>query len=386
MVPKLQTSNVSLRTSKFGERCSPALRAAGSLVLVLVLGFVSSGLLLRAVGDLPSSLSDAEFWRLTEELSEPNGYFRSDNFLSNEVGYQEVIPELLGRIRPGGVYMGVAPEINFTYIVALKPKLAFIVDIRRGNLHEHLLYKALFEMSSDRAEFLSRLFSRKRPADLAAGASVAALFEAYDRVEPSEALFKENLADVLEWLAKRHGFALRAEDPEGIEYVYREAFFRGGPYLDYSYGSANGMGGRNTPTYWQLMLATDDSGRNHSFLASEEHYAWIKAFESKNLLVPIVGDFAGPTAIRSVGKYVADRGGTIAAFYLSNVEQYLTGGKWDVFCGNVAALPLDETSSFIYTGRGAPGAYGRGGFGRGGGMGISRSRLMQPEAKACIGQ
>ena len=65
--------------------------------------------------------------------------------------------------RPGGVYLGVGPEQNFTYIAALKPKMVFITDIRRGNLHMQLMYKALFELSADRAEFVSRLFTKKRP-------------------------------------------------------------------------------------------------------------------------------------------------------------------------------------------------------------------------------
>ena len=88
---------------------------------------------------LPSRLSDEAFWGLVNDFSEPNGFFRSDNFLSNEVEYQWVIPTLTSTLDPGGVYLGVGPEQNFTYIVALRPKLAFIVDIRRGNLHEHLL-------------------------------------------------------------------------------------------------------------------------------------------------------------------------------------------------------------------------------------------------------
>jgi len=352
--------------------------------LVLVLGLVCSASPLRARVDLPATLSDDEFWRLTEEISEPNGSFRSDNFLSNEIGYQEIIPGLLGRIRPGGVYLGVAPEINFTYIAAFKPRMAFIIDIRRGNLHEHLLYKALFEMSADRADFLSRLFSRKRPEGLTASSTPAELFAAYNRVMPTEESFKANLAAVIDWLTHHHTFVLRPEDPEGIEYVYREAFFVGGPQLDYSYGSQGGMGGRNTPTYEQLMQATDGDGKNHSFLANEQVFGWIKDFESRNLLVPVVGDFAGPTAIRSIGKYITEHGGTVSAFYLSNVEQYLTG-KWDTFCANVATLPLDETSTYIFSGRGAPGvAGGFGGYGRGpGGMGVSRTRPIQPEVQAC---
>src|SRR4030095_3794093 len=109
---------------------------------------------------LPARLSDKEFWKIITDFSEAGGYFRSDNFLSNEAGYQEVIPVLKKSVRSGGVYLGVGPEQNFTYVVGLDPKMAFIFDIRRQNMLEHLLYKALMEKSSDRAEFLSRLFSR----------------------------------------------------------------------------------------------------------------------------------------------------------------------------------------------------------------------------------
>src|ERR1051326_7730011 len=125
---------------------------------------------------LPGKLTDREFWNLVTDMSEPGGYFRSDNFLSNESGFQEVIPALQRMVKPDGVYLGVGPEQNFTYIVALQPRLAFIFDIRRQNMLEHLLYKALIEMSPDREEFLSRLFARRRPAGLAAPASIDPLF------------------------------------------------------------------------------------------------------------------------------------------------------------------------------------------------------------------
>src|SRR6478736_377221 len=127
---------------------------------------------------LPSKLTDQEFWELTERVSEPNGEFQSDNFLSNERGYQVVIPDLIKTAKPGRVYLGVGPEQNFPYIIALKPSLAIIFDIRRGNLHEHLLYKALFEMSTDRADFLSRLFSRPRPDGLTKATPIAAMMAA----------------------------------------------------------------------------------------------------------------------------------------------------------------------------------------------------------------
>src|SRR6185369_4804307 len=98
-------------------------------------------------------------WQLSQQLSEPNGFFRSDNVVSDEAIYPEVVPTLADDGRRHGVYLGVGPEQNFTYIAALDPRIAFIVDIRRGNLQLQLMYKALFELSSDRADFVSRLFS-----------------------------------------------------------------------------------------------------------------------------------------------------------------------------------------------------------------------------------
>ena len=92
--------------------------------------------------------------------------------------------------------------------------------------------------------------------------------------------------------------------------------------------------------------------------------------ETKNLIVPLTGDFGGSKAIRSVGKYLKDHSATVTAFYLSNVEQYLfqgngnQNGGWTNFYDNVAALPLDITSTFIRSAGGS----GRGGFGGGGGM------------------
>src|SRR6185369_5607280 len=95
-------------------------------------------------GTLPA-LTNAEFWRLTGELSEPDGTFHSENLVSNEARFQTVVPDLVKRAVPGRAYLGVGSEQNFTYLAAVKPTHAFILDIRHGNLDLHLLYKAFFE-------------------------------------------------------------------------------------------------------------------------------------------------------------------------------------------------------------------------------------------------
>jgi len=340
--------------------------------------------------DFPPKLTDKEFWDLTELVSEANGDFQSDNFLSNERGYQVVIPDLIAAAKPGRVYLGVGPEQNFPYILALKPAIAIIFDIRRGNLHEHLLYKALLEMSADRAEFLSRLFSRKRPDGLTSASTVEQLMLAYEAVAADEELYKANLKAVSDWLTSKHGFALHPDDLEGIDYVYKVAFFSGGPDLTYNMGRSGrgGGGGRGGfgggGSYAAIQSLDDGRGVNRGFLGSEANWLALKEFETRNLLVPVVGDFAGPKAIRAVGKYLKERGGVVSAFYLSNVEQYLNrSGVEDRFLCNVAQLPLDDTSTFIFTGAGR---YG-GGFGGGGGGGLNTTflRPMLPDTKGCAG-
>jgi hypothetical protein len=297
------------------------------------------------VDTLSDRLTDREFWTLFSELSEPGGAFKSDNLVSNELRFQTVIPALLRSVGPGGVYLGVGPEQNFTYLAALKPKLAFIVDVRRANADLHLMYKALFEVSADRADFVSRLFSRRRAAGIDARSTAAEIFDAYSRVEPNDRLFLQNLAVVRNQLATEHGFPMSADDFDRIESI-AHVFFLLGPKLQYSpFGS---FGGTVQPTYAELMAATDGAGAPRGFLASEAAFAAVKDIERRNLVVPVVGNFAGPTALRAVGRYIRGRGATVSTFYVSNVEEYLQqDGVWQDFCANVAALPLDETSTFI---------------------------------------
>jgi hypothetical protein len=306
---------------------------------------------LRAAA-LPDRLSDADFWRLITDVSEPDGVFHSENFTSNENAFQLVIPELRRRIEPGGVYVGVGPEQNFTYIVALRPKIAFIVDIRRQNLLQHLLYKALIELSTDRVDFLYRLFSRvpRRPTP-AAGASaspVEALLSAVVEAAPDSELFQRNIAAVNDRLLNYHKFPLTAEELERILHVYRQ-FFEHGPNLSYSFPGATRGVLELFPAYSELMTATDGDGVAHSYVATEAHFQALRQLELDNLIVPICGDFAGPRAIRTIGKYLKEHGATVSAFYTSNVEQYLfqNDSAWKRFFENVRALPTDERSLFI---------------------------------------
>ena len=325
----------------------------------------------RAQTKLPARLSDQEFWRLSTSASEPNGFFRSDNLTSNELLFEHVIPDLVARTRPGGVYLGVGPEQNYTYIAAVKPAMVVIFDIRRGNMLLQLMYKSIFELSKDRANFVSMLFSKSRPAGLSTKSTAAEIFSAFAAAPASGTMYKENLSAIDDRLTKTHGIQLSPEDLSGIEYVFNAFYTRG-------------YAVRAAPQYDELMTATDAAGASRSYLASEASFTVMKDLESRNLVVPVVGDFAGPKAIRAIGLYLKDHDATVSAFYLSNVEQYLyQDSKWGGFCRNVATLPLDRASTFIRSENGRGVGANAAGF-RGPGF-VSSLGAMADEVKSCIG-
>jgi hypothetical protein len=291
---------------------------------------------------LPERLTDAEYWRLVETFSEPDGYFDSDNLVSNEDQYQTVIPSLKARAR-GGAYLGVGPDQNFTYIVALRPPVAFITDIRRGNLHVHLMYKAAIELSATRAEFLSRLFGRRPPSGLALSESAASLLSAFESA-PADAVFTRRTSDgLISHLETTRRFRLAPGDAAGIKAVHAK-FVRGGAGLRF----VSSRPGNRYPSYTDLQTATDARGEAHGYLTSEQHYQTLRSWQQRNLIVPIVGNFAGPKAIKAVATYLREHQATVGVFYTSNVERYLfQDGIWDEFMGNVRALPSDERSTIV---------------------------------------
>src|SRR5687767_8474024 len=187
----------------------------------------------RAQG-LPARLTDQEFWKLVTESSEADGFFQSDNLVSNELTLQQIIPELVKGRAPGGVYLGVGPDQNFTYIAAMRPRVAFIVDIRREAMLQHLMYKALFELAEDRTEFVSLLFSRPRPAGTSAESAPMQLLETFYPVKADSNLYYHTLKAMKDQLTKQHGFSLSTDDFAAIEFVFT-SFYLAGPDISYNY-------------------------------------------------------------------------------------------------------------------------------------------------------
>lgn len=315
--------------------------ASSFLLLALSLCFVAQLACGSARSAAAPKFSDVEFWNISTTLSEAPGAFpHSDTLVSNEIQFVQLIRLL----RPGGgVYIGVGPEQNFSYIARLRPGMAFIIDIRRENRNLHLMYKALFEMAADRADFVSRLFSRERPASLRLDAPVQELFEAYELTPRSGWMYGTTIRQIRERLLHTHRFPLTPADLAWIDRAF-DAFYSNGPEIQYGGPRPGGSAG---PSYDALMTAKDVSGQSRSFLATEDAFAFVKDLQARNAIVPLVGDFGGQEAMLAAGDFIRRRGAIVTAFYSSNVEVYLNRQQAAAFCRNLAALPHDSRTWFI---------------------------------------
>lgn len=297
-----------------------------------------------AGGGLPEQLTDRAFWQLVTAISEPGGYFRiEDNFTSNETEVGQIFTMLRQHGVDGDVFVGVGPEQNYTYIAAIRPRMAFIIDIRRQAVMQHLMFKAIFEMSRDRADFIALLFSKPRPDGLTDSSSIEQIWSAFRGVRSDSALASATLARILDLLTARHGFDLDAQERAQLRHVFN-AFHYYGPSIT-TRGPPSTRGG----TFMTLTgFALDTAGEARTFLSLEEHFRVVKSLHDRNLIVPVSGDFGGPKALRAIGEYLRQHDAVVRAFYVSNVEQYLFGdGADQAFYANVATLPVDSGSVFI---------------------------------------
>lgn len=294
----------------------------------------------------PARLSDSAFVALVERLSEPSGYFDTDNLISNEDAYLHPVSTLRKLGVTGGVYVGVAPDQNFSYIAAIRPRAAFIVDIRRDNLLEHLLFKAIFAISRNRVEYLAILFGRPAPADTTGwGAKpVDSLLFYIEGARADHAAADRMRARVLARV-QQTGLKLAAGDIQTID-RFHATFIAAGPRLRFnSFGRAPQP---YYPDYRQLARELDRDGKQASFLATEAAFQVVKSLADRNLIIPLVGDFGGNRALPGVGDWIANHKETLSAFYTSNVEQYLfRDGGFSAFAATIERFPVDAKSVFI---------------------------------------
>ena len=297
-------------------------------------------------------LSSEEFSSLIRDLSEEGGYFMSDNFTSSEDSYLTIADKLQELAVPRGAYIGVGPEQNFTYIARTRPRIAFIVDIRRQAMIQHLMYKAIFKLAPTRALFLSRLLSRPIPEAKAPGADAPLdeILAFFDNIPADNRTYAENLAEIRKTIQKDFQFPLSIEDQESLEYVYR-SFRTWGFDVGFEAGGRRGRGFRRLPNLRELLAQRDLKGKQGNFLASTDDYDFVRGMQRRNLIIPVVGDFSGKKALAAVGAYLRKRKLSVSVFYLSNVEIVLLDWgsieQFSDFVDNVKKLPANDRSLLI---------------------------------------
>jgi hypothetical protein len=325
------------------------------------LGLVLVALLLDGIVQVGHLQTPATFADRVAQLSEPGGYFDTDNLISNERSYLHVAPALRDASLRGGAYIGVGPDQNFSYIAQVRPSVAFIVDLRHDNLLLHLLFKALFSMSETRADYLSLLFGRPMPVPVETWRAadldrILAHLEGLRLPEPGIA----DLRTRIDARIKSFGVALSDDDFVTINRFHRRFITAGLPLKFQTTGRAPQS---YYPTYRELLLETDRQGRRASFLVTEDDFQFVRSLQQRDLIIPVVGDLAGPTALTEIGRFMQVRGDRLSAFYASNVEFYLfADGRFPVFVENLARLPHTDRSLIIRSvfgglGQSAPGYY-----------------------------
>jgi hypothetical protein len=271
-------------------------------------------------------------------LSEPEGVFDTDNLISNERSYLDVIPALVAGGVSGGAYVGVGPDQNFSYIARVRPSVAYIIDIRRDNLLLHLLFKALFARAPDRAAYLALLTGRSPPAlPPTAGADdlVRAIADAPRAPQRTD----------LDASIRSFGVPLAPADFATIR-RFHGAFIQRGLALQFN--SHGRPPQSHYPTLRDLIVATDRTGHAWHYLASEADYQFVRQLHARDRIIPVVGDVSGPHALRAIGRAIAARGERVSAFYISNVESYLyRDGAYGRFMANLHVLPRDARSVMI---------------------------------------
>jgi hypothetical protein len=316
-------------------------RAASAAAMVLLAGWL-------AWFEIAPRAAPGGFAEDIRQLSEPEGAFDTDNLISNERSFLEVIPVLASRGVSGGAYIGVGPDQNFSYIARIRPAIAYIIDIRRDNLLLHLLFKALFAQAPSRVAYLSLLTGRAPPAGAAAPWSTAPLDRLVrhaDQAPRLDGAAARALRADLTRTIRAFGVPLSAADLATIERFHGSFIERG---LDLQFNSHGRPPRPQYPTLRELILATDRDGRAWHYLAAERDYQFVRQLQAADLVIPVVGDVSGPHALAAIGRAIAARKGQVSAFYVSNVESYLNrGGAYERYMANLNLLPRGPRSVMI---------------------------------------
>jgi len=289
-------------------------------------------------------LKPEEFTKLIVDISEYGGNFSADNWITNENSYLTVTDDIDKYKIKGGVYIGVGPDQNFTYINQIQPDLVFIIDVRHLNRMQHLTYKIIFQMAKTRKDYFSLLFSipLKKDNGLNTKSNISELVDYFLENRPDEKMMNDTEAKIIKTLNDKYKMKLSEKDVRGISYVLDSFMYYG---MDITY-----RGGRRSwyPSYAEFITLKHKNDFGNPF-NTEKSFKYLKKLHVENRFIPVTGNFGGQKALMAIGEYIRSIGQTVSAYYVSNVEQYVIrdGYLWNNWVKNVKNLPLTDKSVFI---------------------------------------
>src|SRR4030095_10775235 len=197
-----------------------------------------------------------------------------------------------------------------------------------------------------RAQYLSLLLSKPVPKEKSLGpdASTNDILQVFSQAPSDERAYASNLAAIRKAIKEDFQVQLSEADQTSLSYVYKNFHDDG---LEIAYRMEGTRGGW-FPTLKELIVQPDQHGKLGNFLASKEDYEFVRDLHRRNLIIPVVGDFAGKKALAAIGDYLRKNSITVSAFYTSNGEQYLfQNGVFGGFAENVRSIQITDKSFFI---------------------------------------
>lgn len=313
------------------------------IIQFLLIVFIADG----SFSQTAPNISPTEFTKIIRDMSEDNGYFRGESWVTNELTYLDVIESIDKYNIRGGAYIGVAPEQNFTYMAVIKPQIAFLVDIRAQNRMQHLMFKIMFEISETRIEFLSNLFSMPLQSETGIkipnkDSDINLIVNFLENSKQSRELFNKNLSLMISVLNNKYKFKLTDWERSNIKHVYEHFYTQ-------NLNMTNGPWRSSYPTLGEIFTDRDKSGRQLNVFNSREKYLFIRKMQLENKVIPITGDYGNNYALSKVAAYLKKHKLTVSAQYVSNAEQYIIRNRsnWNNWVSNIKNMPYNDKTVFI---------------------------------------
>ena len=269
---------------------------------------------------------------------------RTEYLVSNEVDYP-LVGQFVARLNhTSGVYVGVGPEQNYSFIAATTPAAAFIIDYRRENLLLHALFRSLLELADSRSEYLALLLSKPlSESSFPADPTLTNLIVHCDRTASDLDLFQRTLGQIKSRVLEHVGDVTENDFPV-IEQIYRD-FRDDGLDLRCRFPQYTSRG-KLYPTYRDFLMSGAESqleGRH--FLADDAAFNVVKQRYSENRILCVKGDYAGLQALTTVGRFCSHHSLKIGLIYVSSVEYRLM--KEGVFDQYVRNCHIGSVQSFV---------------------------------------